>query len=146
MQPHTRFGANLSVFARAWKTFTASPWRSFVPDTQASCDTYSGPERRHHTMYVTRNTEYHLRDGICVAVRDRNTGQWLTGHSALRRELSGAVRFLPNGHALPSTAQPKLGDALYFGGGGRELVTSMLSAIERPGRVAVARYGRLASL
>ena len=117
-----------------------------MPDTQASRDSYGGPERRHHTMYVTRNTEYHLRDGICVAVRDRSTGQWLTGHSALRRELSGAVRFLPKGHALSSAAQPRVGDALYFGGGGRELVTSILSAIERPGRVAVATYGRLATI
>jgi hypothetical protein len=117
-----------------------------VPDTQASRDAYSGPERRHHTMYVTRNTEYHLRDGICIAVRDRSTGQWLTGHSALRRQLSGAVRFFPNGRAVPSAARPRVGDALYFRSGGRELVTSMLSAIERPGRVAVARYGRFASL
>ena len=114
-----------------------------MPDTQASREGYGGPERRHHTMYVTRNTEYHLRDGICVAVRDRSTGEWLTGHSALRRQLSGAVRFYPNGHAVPSRTCPRVGDALYFRSGGRELVTSMLSAVERPGRSAVASYGQL---
>ncbi|MBN1611023.1 MAG: hypothetical protein JW940_30610 [Polyangiaceae bacterium] len=96
-------------------------------------------------MYVTRNTEYHLRDGICVAVRDRGTGQWLTGHCALRRQLSGAVRFFPNGHSVPSPARPRVGEALYFRTGGRELVTSTLSAIERPGRAAVAGYVRLAA-
>jgi hypothetical protein len=116
-----------------------------VPDTPTSRESYGGPERRRHTMYVTRNTEYHLRDGICVAVRDRGTGQWLTGHYALERQLSGAVRFFPNGHAVPSAGRPRVGDALYFRNGERELVTSMLSAIERPGRAAVARYSRLAA-
>lgn len=116
----------------------------FVPDTESNGHIYSGPERRRHTMYVTRNTEYHLRDGICVAVRDRKTGQWLGGHSALRRQLSGAVRFFSNGYALPAATEPEVGDALYFGAGGRELVTSMLSAIERPGRSAWVRYQRCA--
>src|SRR5690349_2628311 len=32
---------------------------------------YSGPERRRRVTYMTRNTEYHLEGGVCVAVRDR---------------------------------------------------------------------------
>ena len=36
---------------------------------------YRGPERRRHRVFVTRNTEYHFRDGFCIAVRDRRTGQ-----------------------------------------------------------------------
>ena len=35
---------------------------------------YRGTERRRHRVYMTRNTEYHFRDGVCVAVRDRRTG------------------------------------------------------------------------
>ena len=34
-------------------------------------ESFSGPDRRRHRVYVTKNTEYHFRDGFCVAVRDR---------------------------------------------------------------------------
>ena len=34
-------------------------------------------------MFVTRNTEYFLVDGLCVAVRDRRTESWLEGHLAV---------------------------------------------------------------
>ncbi len=40
---------------------------------------YEGPDRRVHRVIVTRNTEYHFRDGFCVAVRDRRTGDFLHG-------------------------------------------------------------------
>ena len=43
------------------------------------------PERRRHRVYVTRNTEYHFRDGFCVAVRDRRSGDFLQGHLAVQR-------------------------------------------------------------
>ena len=107
---------------------------------QAENQHYLGPDRRRHTMYVTRNTEYHLRDGICIAVRDRRSGRWLPSHSALRRTLSGAVRYDPSGYAAPSPSAPDVGDALYFGGGGRDLVTTVLSSVERPSRHQVAGY------
>ncbi len=102
--------------------------------------TYGGADRRRHRMYVTRNTEYHLRDGICVAVRDRNTGRWLASHLALNRRVSGGVRFFPNGTAVPSGDGPKVGEALYFGEGGRELLTSVLCAVERPAKTVVHAY------
>lgn len=101
---------------------------------------YCGPERRRHRMYVTRNTEYHFRDRICVAVRDRSSGNFLESHLALRRELSGAVRFYSNGAAVPTLDEPKVGEALFFGLEGRELVTSLLAGIERPEKVVVATY------
>jgi len=101
---------------------------------------YSGQERRQHRVYVTRNTEYHLRGGTCVAVRDRKTGQFLQSHLAIQRTLSGGVRYYPNGAAVPSYEPPQVGEALYFGEGGRELVTSLCSSIERPERRLVASY------
>jgi hypothetical protein len=101
---------------------------------------YGGPERRRHRMYVTRNTEYHFRDRVCVAVRDRTTGHWLESHLALSRKLSGAVRFCPNGTAIPSLEDPKIGEALFFGSNGRELITSLLCSIERPQKTVVASY------
>src|SRR5262245_10850859 len=102
--------------------------------------TYRGPERRVHRMYVTRNTEYHLRGEICVAVRDRRTGRWLPSHLAIHRRLAGGVRIHPNGAAVPSCVDPCVGDALYFDGAEREPVTSLLSCLDRPGRALVRSY------
>jgi hypothetical protein len=91
-------------------------------------------------MYMTRNTEYHFRDGVCVAVRDRRTGDWLPGHLALRRQLFGGLRFFMNGGLLPNPGEPAVGEALFFGEGGRDLVTSPLQSVERPSPEMVAQY------
>jgi hypothetical protein len=101
---------------------------------------YRGPERRVHRMYVTRNTEYHFRGEQCVAVRDRRTGKWLEAHLAIDRKLAGGVRFFENGTAVPSCASPQVGEALYFDEDGRELITSVLSSIERPAKHVVETY------
>lgn len=101
---------------------------------------YPGPERRTHRMFVTRNTEYHFRAGQCVAVRDRTSGSWLVAHLALNRPLAGRVRFQANGVALPDDGEPEVGEALFFGGDGRDLVTSTLCAVERPEKTLVSSY------
>jgi hypothetical protein len=106
--------------------------------------TYKGEERRKHRMFVTRNTEYHFRDRTCVAVRDRRTGSWLSAHLALNRRLSGGIRF-SIGTRLPSLGDPGVGDALYFGEDGQELVTSLLCSIDRPEKELVTRYPELES-
>ena len=98
------------------------------------------PERRRHRMYVTRNTEYHFRDAVCVAVRDRRSGNWLPSHLALQRRVSGRVIFHANGVAVPNEGAPEIGEALYFGDDGRELVTSRLTSIERPAKQLVVDY------
>jgi len=103
-------------------------------------DGYEGRERRQHRVYVTRNTEYHFRGETCVAVRDRKTGRFLQSHLAVQRTLSGGVKYQSNGTAIPSCAPPQIGEALYFGDDGRELVTSLCSSIERPERKLVAAY------
>jgi len=102
--------------------------------------TFSGPERRRHRVYVTRNTEYHFRDGFCVAVRDRRTGDFLMSHLALRRRVHGGIRFYANGAIVPNAGEPQPGEALYFESGGRDLVTSPLEAVERPPRDVVDAY------
>ena len=48
---------------------------------------YEGPERRIHNVFLTRNREYHVRKGTCVAVRDRKTGAWISNHEAIGMEL-----------------------------------------------------------
>lgn len=103
-------------------------------------DEYAGPERRRHKTYVTRNTEYHFRDQLCVAVRDRRSGSWLPAHLALQRRLGGTVKLCKSGVAIPSTDQPRVGEALFFDGDGRELVTSSVCAVERPQKVVVESY------
>jgi hypothetical protein len=102
---------------------------------------YAGPERRRHRVYVTRNTEYHLRDRTCVAVRDRRTGDFLHGHLALAGQVSGTLRFFPNGAVAPSVGEPRPGESLYFGSGGRDLVTSPVESVERPIKAVVESYG-----
>jgi hypothetical protein len=113
---------------------------------------YRGPERRRHRVFVTRNTEYHFRDGFCIAVRDRRTGDFLEGHLALHRRVHGGLRFFPNGGIAPNSGDPRPGESLYFAdeskdpdseaARSRELVTSPLEAVERPGRELVDAYPR----
>ncbi len=107
---------------------------------KTSAPSYGGKDRRRHKVFMTRNTEYHFRDGLCVAVRDRRTGEWLPGHLALRRQLFGSIRFFMNGALLPTPGEPKIGEALFFGEGGRDLITSPLESVERPPKDLVAEY------
>lgn len=101
---------------------------------------YAGPERRRRRAYVTRNTEYHFHDSLCVAVKDRRTGRWLASHLAVNRRLTGGVRVFPNGAAIPTEGEPTVGDAMYFGEDERELVTSALCKVERPTQETVHSY------
>jgi hypothetical protein len=101
---------------------------------------YRGPERRRHRVYVTRNTEYHFRDGFCVAVRDRRTGEYLQGHLALHRRVQGGLKFFDNGGIAPNAGDPRPGESLYFASDGRDLVTSPLEGVERPELQVVNGY------
>lgn len=113
--------------------------------TTSSTGGFSGPERRHHLVFRTQNTEYHLRDRTCVAVRNPRTGEFIDHHPALGRKLSGAIRFAPTGEVskfvLPGEA-PDVGDVLFFSEGKMEteLRTTAVRDIERPPKEAVARY------
>ncbi len=64
---------------------------------------------------MTKNSEYHLQDGLCVAVRDRPSGNWLAEHQALDRALAGALVYRDGDVVLCSTPAP--GDHLVFEGG-----------------------------
>ena len=99
---------------------------------------HAGKERRRRFVYLTRNTEYHTFDGTCVAVRNRNTGEWDPGHPALRRRIEGGVRTFSNGCVLPTLDPPGIGDPMYFvlatGEEDQQLVTSRVEAIGRSDR------------
>ncbi len=111
-----------------------------APNVEQPTQGYRGPERRRHRVYVTRNTEYHFRDGFCVAVRDRRTGDFLHGHLALQRRVHGGLKFFESGANAPNPGDPRPGESLYFASEGRDLVTSPLESVERPARELVQAY------
>ena len=85
---------------------------------------------------MTLSTEYHFRRDQCVAVRDRETREWMEEHRALRRRLAGALQFKDGDAKLVD--RPEIGDRLVFAGG--NFMTSIVIAVERPPREIVARY------
>lgn len=101
-------------------------------------------ERRVHTVYVTRNTEYHVRAGVCVAVRPRGGEAWRLDHPAVGRSVAGSLRWRGTG-LLPHSEPPAAGDAIYFRKEERDLITSRVERVERPGRDLVASYPTLTS-
>ena len=101
---------------------------------------YSGKDRRIHRVYVTRNTEYHVRHRTCVGVRDRNSGRWMRTHEALRSRVAGGIRFTGKGGVVPNDGLPAVGESVFFCADGRDLVTSTVVGIERPGREIVRTY------
>ena len=108
---------------------------------QIAASGYSGPERRTRRVYVTHNTEYHLHDGVCVAVRDRFTGQFDRGHAALGHKLEGA---LPKGVGIAGFhPEPGVGDSMLFSiTDRREVITSAVERVTRPPRQVLAEYPR----
>ncbi|MDD9946804.1 MAG: hypothetical protein OXU20_37505 [Myxococcales bacterium] len=101
---------------------------------------YEGPERRVHRVFVTRNTEYHMRHQQCVGVRDRESGEWLRGHFALERTVCGSLRFFESGAMTASPGLPRVGESMYFEDHGRDLVTSAIVSVERPRPEVVDDY------
>lgn len=101
---------------------------------------YLGKERRIHRVFVTRNSEYHVRRNICVGVRDRRTGQWLSSHLALRSTVSGGLKFHDNGAISASEGLPTVGESLFFIAAGRDLITSPVLNVERPALDVVHSY------
>jgi hypothetical protein len=108
------------------------------PTRNAETSAYAGPERRRHRVYVTRNTEYHFKDGLCIAVRSRRTGEFVPGHLALQGRIDAMLR--ENGGIALATAEPRAGESLYFASGGRDLVTSRLESVGRPRPEIVGAY------
>lgn len=104
---------------------------------------FKGHDRRIHKVFVTRNTEYHVRAGTCVGVRDLRDGAWHHDHPAVGRRLAGTLRYVGNGGILPVNLAPEPGDSIYFRRGERDLITSKLVSVERPSREVVAGYPTL---
>lgn len=96
---------------------------------------YKGPERRIHTVFSTRNREYHVRSGICVAVRDRKTQVWIPAHEAIGM----CLEILRPGEVF-------VGHPLFFGFRLARVRTSYVTDIFRPGRQLVNTYNLIWAL
>ena len=100
---------------------------------------------------MTRNSEYHCRDGTCLAVRDRNTGHFVADHPAIGKRVTGGMLFAPKGGITEVSPPGELlkGERLCFsscdGHLEHDVVTSPLSALERPTKDVVARLAKLRS-
>jgi hypothetical protein len=101
---------------------------------------YEGPERRIHKVFVTRNSEYHVRERVCVGVKDRASREWLRRHFALERVVIGSIRFFESGAMKATPGLPGIGESMYFEDLGRDLVTSSVVAVERPESEIVKEY------
>ncbi len=92
-------------------------------------------DRRENKMYVTRNTEYHVRNRECVGVRDRETGKWNGRHPALRSYLLGGMDRKSKVFNLPLE-----GARLVFANRIRDILTSPLVQVFRPEKPCVESY------
>ena len=114
--------------------------------TESTSHVYEGPERRRHRVFVTHHSEYHCRDGVCVAVRDRRRGVFVQGHSAIGRHITGSVRFNDNGGiaAAHDPIAPQVGEQLCFSSDELDdpgnILTSELDDIVRPPKETVDGY------
>jgi hypothetical protein len=95
-------------------------------------------ERRIHLVVVTRNTEYHFRRELCIAIRDVRTGRWLRRHTALFRRVTGALLSVGHDGFIIHPFPPRIGESLVFDGDGT--VTSAVIAVLRPPRQIVETY------
>jgi len=108
-----------------------------MPHTQSE---YTGPERRRRKVYLTRNTEYHFLDDVCIAVRHRDSGHWRVAHVALHRSSNGCVSFSEHGEVQPKPGPPGVGDALFFAADGADVITSTVTDVLRPLPQTIALY------
>ncbi len=101
-------------------------------------ESYTGPERRRHKVFVTQNTEYHLRDRVCVGVRDLWSGHWRGDHPAVGKQLFGALKPGPKG--LEALESPDVDAMLWFENGENDILTSRLTTVSRPAKRVVRQY------
>jgi hypothetical protein len=104
--------------------------RSFPQKGRRKMTHYDGPERRVHTIFRTLNHEYHVRAGICVAVRDRATQIWISNHEAVGTTLD-----------INLPGEFYVGRPLVLSSPYCRIRTSKVLSFERPERDTVDAYG-----
>ena len=90
-----------------------------------------------YRVFLTERNEYHVRDYVCCAVRNRRTGRYLDDHWALERPLADAFT---DGHGhMCSLSLPLVGEPLTFIVEGELLQTTAVLAVEEREAVALPR-------
>lgn len=85
-----------------------------------------------YRLFITRNSEYHVRGSVCCAVRDRRTGAWMQSHAAVGRPLADA--FADASGRVRSASIPMIGEPLVFVlSSGPVRTSAVLSVEEREG-------------
>jgi len=85
------------------------------------------PSEEQSQVLVTRNTEYHILDHTCVAVRNRD-GELSDRHAAVGGQVIGLVK-ADGGYDFSPDPQPTPGARLCFS---TDLVTSPIANVRRP--------------
>ena len=116
------------------------PARGRIPGGRIAMSTsaFTGPDCRHHKLFVTRNTEYHVRDGRVIAVRKR--GESGSGRRRTPRSGSSSRGIWKEIRSCRSPASRTPGDRMYLAEGQREVFTTTVVAKERPPRETVEAY------
>jgi hypothetical protein len=95
-----------------------------------------------HRVFLTRRSEYHVRNHVCFGVRDRRTGAWVADHWALGQRL--ATAFPESYGSVYGFSVPVIGEALCFVVNDNAQFTSPVLAIEEREQLDMAGgFGRL---
>ena len=93
---------------------------------------YKGPERRKHNIFVTENSEYHMRGKRCIGVRHRDSGSWDQDHAVLGTDLIASI-----GKGINFKTPPTIGERLCFSG---DILTSQVIGSRRPSVDTASHY------
>jgi hypothetical protein len=81
-----------------------------------------------YRVFLTKNSEYHIRGHVCFGVRDRRTGRWYARHAALNRPLASSFSD-DQGHMMAPKV-PLIGEALEFVVEGEHVHSSPVLGVE----------------
>ena len=95
-----------------------------------------------YRVYLTRNSEYHVRGLVCFGVRDRRSGEWVEAHWALTHKLASAFPDA-TGH-MRTVDLPVVGESLSFLVEGETRQTSAILGVEERAHLELS-IGRTSS-
>ena len=90
-----------------------------------------------YRVFLTERNEYHVREYVCCAVRNRRTGCFLDDHWALDRPLADAFADA-QGH-MCSLSLPLIGEPLSFMVDGELFETTPVLAVEERDAIQLPR-------
>jgi hypothetical protein len=100
-------------------------------------DATRGSARPGYAVFITHNSEYHCRDGVCVGVRDRRTRGSVRSHAVVGGCIFMGRAVDARGEAeRVSRATANVGDRIWFAteGGKGCVITSPVVAVVGPSR------------